>query len=352
MIRLTWRQFRAQVALALTTLGAVALVAAIARPHLIHLYNTTVAGCSARGNCDSAISAFLTTDHTLAGWLNVLVVVVPGLIGVFWGSTLVARELETGTYRLAWTQSVTRTRWLAVKLAVVGLVGMAVAGLFSLIVTWWAGPLDRANMDRFGAFDWRGIVPLGHAAFALMLGVTIGALARRMLPAMGTTLVAFVAVRLAFTHLIRPHLISPLHRTVALTKVSMGFGSMNGGPFTLLPDAPRMPNAWVYSTQVVDKAGHSLPTRVVSRVCPTIGQGGPPRNGPSGGGAVRGPAPQKAVDDLHQCVIKLSARYHELVTYQPAHRYWAFQWIELAVYLASALALAGFCFWWIRRRLS
>jgi hypothetical protein len=58
----------------------------------------------------------------------------------------VARELETGTYRLAWTQSVTRTRWLAVKLGVVGLTSVAVAGLLSLMVTWWSSPIDRANL--------------------------------------------------------------------------------------------------------------------------------------------------------------------------------------------------------------
>ena len=72
---------------------------------------------------------------------------MPGIIGIFWGAPLVARELEAGTFRLAWTQSVTRTRWLAVKLGVVGLASMAVAGLLSLMVTWWASPLDRANMN-------------------------------------------------------------------------------------------------------------------------------------------------------------------------------------------------------------
>ncbi|MGH3207119.1 MAG: hypothetical protein ACRDNO_05110, partial [Trebonia sp.] len=39
----------------------------------------------------------------------------------------------------------------------------------------------------------------------------------------------------------------------------------------------------------------------------------------------------------------------QTVTYEPASRYWAFQWVETAVYLAFALALAGFCFWWINR---
>ena len=85
--------------------------------------------------------------------------VVPALIGMFWGAPLIARELETGTYRLAWTQGVTRKRWLAVKLGLVGLASMAVAGLLSLMVTWWSSPLDRVNADPFTLFDQRGIVP-------------------------------------------------------------------------------------------------------------------------------------------------------------------------------------------------
>jgi hypothetical protein len=41
-----------------------------------------------------------------------------------------------------------------------------------------------------------------------------------------------------------------------------------------------------------------------------------------------------------------------VVIYQPASRYWAFQWSETAIYLLLALLLAGFCTWWISRRLS
>jgi hypothetical protein len=169
---------------------------------------------------------------------------------------------------------------------------------------------------------------------------------------MASTLAAFVAIRLTFVHQLRAHLMSPLHRAVPLTNGGMGFGSSNGGPMTLMPDPPRLPNSWIYSTRIVDKAGNTLPTSVISKVCPTIGQGLPPRNGPSGGGPTRGPVPKGVVDDLQSCVANLSARYHTVVTYQPAHRYWTFQWIELAIYLAGAIALAGFCFWWIRRRLA
>jgi hypothetical protein len=40
------------------------------------------------------------------------------------------------------------------------------------------------------------------------------------------------------------------------------------------------------------------------------------------------------------------------VSYQPASRYWAFQWTETAIYVVLATALAGYCFWRISRRLS
>ena len=143
--------------MATTGLVLVAVVAAVTGPHLVHLYDTTVANCAARADCDTARAAFLQNDDTLRTLLGSLVRAVPAIIGIFWGAPLVARELESGTYRLAWTQSITRTRWLAVKLGVIGLASMAVAGLLSLIVTWWASPLDRAHRSQFTTFDQRDL---------------------------------------------------------------------------------------------------------------------------------------------------------------------------------------------------
>jgi hypothetical protein len=359
MIRLTWRQFRTEAAVATAALVAIAVAAAITGPHLVHLYQTTVATCGTKGDCSAASTAFLRTDASLRSWLGVLVVVGPGIIGIFWGAPLVARELEAGTFRLAWTQSVTRTRWSAVKLGVIGLASMAGAGLLSLMVTWWASPLDLVHMSRFGTFDQRDIVPLGYAAFAFVLGVMAGVLIRRTLPAMATTLVAFVTARLTFIHLIRPHLLGPLHQSLPLDPTSTGFGSsvsglsflatlVGGGPQdTLQPSTPNIPNAWLYSTRIVDKAGHVLTRQVLNNDCPGIGGGPGPVSGP--GGPSRRPVPAAAQQALHDCVAKVGATYHEVVAYQPGSRYWAFQWYELAIFLGAALVLAGVCIWWVRR---
>jgi hypothetical protein len=117
-----------------------------------------------------------------------------------------------------------------------------------------------------------------------------------------------------------------------------------------MPNPPNLPNAWIYSTHIVDNAGHGLTSATVKATCPTLpfpGNGGGP---PPGSGTRVRVAGGGVQDALHDCVTKLGATYHEVLTYQPANRYWTLQWGETAVYFAAALAIAWFCFWWLRRR--
>ena len=324
MTWLSWRQFRTQ---ALVAVGALVVLAIIMVPtglHVRHLYDTTVASCTngtSRGDCSTTLQYFFSQYHQLQGWLNFLMAVVPAILGVFWGAPLVARELESGTFRLAWTQSVTRTRWLALKLAVVGVTAMVVAGLFSLGVTWWFSRMDQVNMDQFSTFDQRDIVAVGYAALAFALGVTAGTLIRRTLPAMAVTLVAFVTARLTFASWVRPRLLAATHLSQALDPKSMAFFSSNGGAMHLQPESPNLPNAWISTTRIVDGAGHALSDQVVSRTCPTLGWACRHRPHPAGAEAGSGRVvPGNVQSALQSCVTKLSAHYHELVTYQPASR--------------------------------
>jgi hypothetical protein len=314
--------------------------ALVTGPRLVHLYNTTVASCTA--DCDAATSAFLGTDRSLRLWLGVLVVVVPGLLGAFWGAPLVAREFEAGTHRLAWTQSVSRTRWTVVKLTVVGLGAAATAGLLSLAVGWWARPLDRAAGDPFASFDGRGVVPAAHAAFAFVLGAAIGLLIRRSVPAMAATLAAYLAVRLSFALTVRPVLLTPVHYDVPLDPVRTGYGS--SGTFALFTasnldaDPPPLPGAWITSNRIVDRAGRGLTRQVLDGDCPTLGQHEHPA-----GGVMHQPVPESVAQRMHECVAKVGQVYHQALTYQPGGRYWTFQWYESAIFLAAAVLLGWFC---------
>jgi hypothetical protein len=350
MIWLAWRQFRTQAAVVVGLLVAIAIVLAVTGPHLVHVFDTTVASCAAHADCGTVTNAFTRSDEVLQK-LALLLLFVPALIGIFWGAPLVARELETGTHRLAWTQSVTRMRWLGIKVGLLGLATVAVAGLLSLMVTWWSSPLDRANMNLYGSFDQRGLVPIGYAAVAFALGVTAGVIIRRTLPAMAVTLAVFVAIRVVVTQWVRPHLVAPLHRSVALNPTSMGYGSLNGGPFMLQANPPNIANAWIYSNPIVDRSGAVLTPGFVARACPQLR--GPVGAVPTGGShAAAVPAPADTQAALNECVAKVGATFHEVVTYEPASHYWALQGWETAICLALALALAAISFWWVRHRLS
>ena len=262
MIRFAWLQFRMQAAVAAGALAIVAVVLALTGPDLAHLYDTTVASCAAQHDCSTATTDFTNTDGPLQVFLDFLLLVVPLLIGMFWGAPLVSREFETGTFRLAWTQGVTRTRWLAVKLGLGAVASAAVAGLLSLMVSWWSSQLDYVNADPFDSlrFGARDVVPIGYAAFAFALGLTAGLLFRRMLPAMLAALVGFVAAREAVTAWVRPHLFTPLHQSLPITTATpVSIDQTSPGVIEAFESIRgiSLPNAWVYSVKIVDQAGHT-----------------------------------------------------------------------------------------------
>ncbi len=170
MIWLAIRQFRLQALIAVAALAALAVLVAVLGAQLLSDYHATVTDCAAHADCLPATTALVNRFDRWNTWFGVVALVVPGLLGIFWGAPLLARELETGTFRLAWTQSISRSRWTLTKLGLLGLASMAAAGLCSLFVTWWASPLDQIGAGPFTTFDQRGIVPVGYALFAFALG--------------------------------------------------------------------------------------------------------------------------------------------------------------------------------------
>ncbi len=346
MIRLTWRQFRPQALIGAGALLLAAIVLLVTGPHLAHVYNTYVASCRATGSCSA--NPVLHTYQFLRTGLPLFVVAVPALIGVFWGAPLVAHELETGTYRLVWTQSVSRGRWLAIKLAVVGMTSVAVGGVLALMASWWADPVYKVNQDLFtpGTFSTRGLVPFGYAAFAFALGICAGVIVRKTLPAMAITLVGFVGARLAVTEWIRPHFSAPAHLNLALGTAGRSVAFLQGSSgLTVVPPSVTLPNAWIYSTALRDGAAHGPTLQYLKATCPTVVATLAPHPGNS-------PQNQPSPQPFLHCMAAITARFHEVVTYQPASRYWPFQWYETAVFAIASLVLIGVSFWWIHRRVA
>ena len=351
MIWLTWRQFRAQAVTAAAALAAFAILLAATGPRLASLYAASGLSRCQPASCADLASSWLSqlnAAHTypmlyLAS--VAIILVAPAVIGLFWGAPLIAGELETGTAALAWNQSVTRTRWLAAKLAAGGLTAMAVTEGLNLMQAWWAAPIGRAvglgatstffAMSRFNSltFATHGITPLGYAAFGYALGVTVGALIRRAVPAMAVTLAIFTVAQIAMPLWIRPNLLPAEHAVVSVTSLRT-ITLQGGGPLSSqfhlgAENLPGQPGAWILSAGTVDAAGQA--TTTAPAACTT-----------------------QPHDTTTHAFIECLASHgiRESVAYQPASRYWAFQWTETAIYLAVALALSGYCFWRLSRRLT
>jgi ABC-type transport system involved in multi-copper enzyme maturation permease subunit len=343
MIWLTWRQFRAQAITSAAVLAVLAIVLGVTGPGLVTRYNQ-IGLSTCHSTCTVLAGKFINElEFGMYGKLFyaglAVMYLVPALIGIFWGAPLISREFETGSFRLAWNQSVTRTRWVLAKLSLIGLAAVAGAGLLSLAITWWASPIEQALSDGqsgskflplsplvFGA---RGIAPLGYAAFAFVLGVTAGVLIRRTVPAMAVTLAIFAGLQILMPTVVRPHLIPPVQATApfnANTADEFGINTVGNRATMILVGNYTVPGAWTLSNQTITRAGRVF-------------------DGPPAGVCMSNSAPQQ---DCSNWVNSLHLR--QLLTYQPESRFWPLQGAETGIYLVLATGLGALCTWQIRRR--
>jgi hypothetical protein len=321
MTWVTWRQYRYEGALAAALLAVLAVVLLITGLHAAQVWHSALARCARDGSCASLAGSQLSIASPRVYGLVVATAAVPLLPGLFLGAPTVAQEAETGTHQFAWTQSITRHRWLAVRAGWLLLSAAVLAGAVSALATWWSGPDNalNANAFRLGRFDVIDIVPVGYAVFAMALGICAGVLLRRTVPALAVTLAGFVALRV-LTSWLRLHYMTPVTAYYKLTaqwpasgsflQVSQGVVGPNGRPPTAGP-----------GTVVVQ--GFPIPV------------------------ACRQAYASLSRDALPSCVT--ARGYRGFLTYQPASRLWAFQGIETGIYVVLAAALLGVAFWAVKR---
>src|ERR1700691_2921885 len=196
MTWITLRQYRYQGAIASGLLAVLAVVLLISGLHAASVWHSAFRRCGA-DTCGGPFGSSVSLSGPVINALVVATSAVPLLPGLLWGAPMVAHELETGTNQFAWTQSVTRWRWLVAKTGWMLLAAGVIAGIAATLVTWWSGPDHALNADAFMAnrFDLIDIVPIAYAIFAMALGICAGAVLRRTVPALGVMLAVFVGLR-------------------------------------------------------------------------------------------------------------------------------------------------------------
>jgi hypothetical protein len=243
-------------------------------------------------------------------WDAPVLVTLQVLLGALVGAPLVTREVEQRTHLLIWTQSITRTRWLTVKLALVLGAGLLASGALLAVLNWWNSPLVPID-GWFGTrvYDTSGPVFVATTGLSLALGIFAGALTRRTVAAIALTILLFVAIRASVEVWWRPYFETPLTITYSLDQQN---------PVTLSNQD------WIVSQGYIDAQGNR--STDVPESC--TGEEG-----------------------TTQC-LQANGVQANYISYQPANRYWTFQWIETGIYVGfSVLALCA-VFWLVRRRLN
>jgi hypothetical protein len=313
MAWVTWRQHRLQLLVGAALLGAVALAVLISGLPIRTAYHRhALATClppTTRSGCDLIVHHFTSEFANSVRAVRYLAL-VPAFIGVFVGAPLLAREFEQGTFRLAWTQTITKQRWLMSKTALLGLATVAGGLTLSALAMWWRRPFD--NLDGRmtpSAFEIEGLVVPAYALFALAAGVLGGALLRRTIAASCAALGAFVALRLVVAKILRPHFLPAKHESVS----------------GLTPAAHA--RDWVLDNSLVDAVGRHISTAREDLAILHAQHGR-----------------IDAADYL------LSLGWRRDVTFQPAGRFWAFQSIEAAIFAVAALIAFALAVRLVQRR--
>ncbi|MFI9005816.1 ABC transporter permease subunit [Actinosynnema sp. NPDC053489] len=323
MTWLIWRQHRTEVCVLglLVGLFGIALLVLGAQAH--DLFPGGAARCAGMAGVDEACTAsFRRLDDEYGDVENLLAAfyLLPVVIGAFLGAPLLARELEDGTWQLAWTQAVPRTRWLAAKLAALAGVTVALTGAFTAVLTWFRRPFDVwEGRFEYDAFDLEGLVPVAYALFAFGVATAAGAILRRSLPAFGVAFGAFLAARMSVALLARPAYATPL-TTVEPVPVGGSKGQVGPGFVPGFAD-------WVIERGYADATGRRLSSAEYYELEAAANQAG---------------------TNLNQF---LQARgVQRFGVYHPADRFWTFQLIEATLFVTVAAVLIGVVVWRVRHR--
>jgi hypothetical protein len=297
----SWRQYRLSAAGLVVFLGVLALYLLVMGLKFRSAYAAAAACSPAVGgpHCQGAFNLF-DTHYALTGEISAAILnAVPALAGAFAGAPILARELEVGTFRFAWTQGAGRTRWTLARLALPAVAVTAAAAAFSQLFGWFYYPLFATTDNAFAPqyFQLTGIAFAAWTLAAFAIGALAGVLIRRVVPAMAAAMAAWAGLLLAAAVYLRRHYEAQL----------IARNSGQGAPGV---------SSWVISQWWTGPNGKTVTNE----------------------------------NQIIELINKPQRGYAQWTVYQPAARYWHFQLIEGGWLLALSLLLIAATVWLVRRR--
>ena len=322
MIWLTWRQQRFEAALAAVAVAIGAAVLLVTRQAMIaDLQALGIPSClSGLGDSNSCLQAYQAfkdnfgSQQALLGALTYL----PVLVGVVLAASI-SVEMEQGTYRLAWAQSVTRGSWTLMRIGLPLVFGLGITGLIAGVTSWWMQPANQVQGPlRPGSFDVQGLLPPAYMLLAFAITVAGGVIWRRTVPAVALGIVVAAGIHLAVQSWLRPNFIAPI-------SYLWTSGPAPYGPRDWVVQGGAGASSYVYQ----DPTGRQLTYEQVQSLCGQV-------------------VDAQSKDAWSACLQ--SHHLGELVKWQPPTRFWEFQTIESALVVGIACALLLLTVWWLRSR--
>jgi hypothetical protein len=319
----SWRQYRAALAGTIVFLAVLSAYLVVMGLRIHSGYDATLhCGQNTSQTCNDELNVFQNAYYITAEVTAALLSAVPVLVGVFAGAPILARELDTGTARFAWTQGAGRTRWTIARLALPALSVTILAGAFSWLFAWFYQPFFSSGLDARLApqfFDLTGVALAAWTLAAFAIGTLAGVVIRKSVPAIIAGMAAWGGL-LALTLLVlRKHYLAPL-----LDKGTGGPAQGNGG--------------WVISQWWTGPNGRPASMSAI------IQQMNSPNTNPA---HCHGNSCSQLVDPFKALY---QHGYTEWTLYQPGSRYWTFQWIEGGWLLALSVILIAATIWLVRHR--
>jgi hypothetical protein len=240
---------------------------------------------------------------------------LPAILGLVVGAPLVAGEIQQNTNRLAWTQSITRTRWLMAKVAVGGVVTAGIVGSLAPLIWWWTDAAQRSDHIQPTNFDISGFVGVSYALLAFALGVALGALIRKTGWAFAVGMPIFILARLGIRDHIRPGLVPPATETVsAWAPVGNVDWYLNAGFVPIGQSTPSNGETWSTNDRVMEACQGST------------------------GKTLHSPSYCERIHHLHY-----------VMQFQPPSHFWALQSAESGIFLGLSGVSVGLALLAVRR---
>lgn len=316
MTWLTWRLHRTEAAIGVLLFAGLIAIMLVATQRVNSAYDTAQdGGCFGTSQddlCPQHLTDFFGLSsrwHNLTTLLHGVPLAAAGLLMI---PTL--QELERGTHRLSWIQSITRRRWSLSRIGFVAGFALLVAVIWAVTAREWRSSILRVAEPSFNrdSFDLSPVVLIGYSLFAVALALAAAVVVRRLVPALALTAVGFIGTRILITFVVRPRYRPAIEDTVAPDSAN--------GPYTGFADLWVLDESWITNT------GERLSWARVDQLCPT--------------GAIE--------RTYRQCLIDNGLS--NLRTYHPTSRVEQFQFIEAALYLGLAAGLLALTYWWLTRR--